>query len=376
MINSNIAGIYAVGNSYPNSDDSDGTLPSEVAGVLNIIGHNRSYDGNMPFSESPNSYGFPAAAPIYNIDSGIIEKIYQRYRIVESESEYEDFVIMAIHGGFAICGEVSDFGTFNKIVVSPYHSDSTLQETPQWIASSTLELYTEIGSISIYSDFVVVNVVIIKPGKFALVTRLLNERTYYNVYIVEYTTILDGTANAVAIDLLDYGIDNVDFEFSTRCIRICVDPVTFEIGVSLQINEVATGIKGSLVVKVDTDALTVDPTFILDYDFGDVEPINIFTSPDETFLNFGQSSYYYRNTHLSFGGIKLGGYSDSYGALIEYQEYTSRTLTADEDLSITYVDIGEIINIDSGDKINAKLTALGLNPTGDPIIGGVSAFIS
>jgi hypothetical protein len=360
MIASQIAGIYAAAQSGP----------VLLTGDLWVIGRWNTNSGATAIAEGH----LPGIAPLYNFDTGEIETIYQRYKILNSGSaEMTNFCVLAIDGDYAICGELLEFGSGQNIAITPYNYDEDIDLATPWAAYALTD-GVGLNLIPVGTGYIVKDVAMIKPGKFVIVTAYSGANiTSYNVKIVTYTSPLDFTIDTIACDLATLGVTGC--RYGGGYTKVAVDIDTLEIAITLNIINTTTAVQGAVVVTIDSETATITDSLI-DLDSKDFSPLAGLSAITERCFQLDFSDFFYKACTASFGGINVVRSTNNYGAVIEYKEYTSRTVDA---VGVTqYASLSSLFNPSVPPLMATKLTAIGFTPTDgifDPKFGGVGAFI-
>lgn len=362
------SGIYkqVSGNSLTLSTSP--IISESLIGEFRAIGHWDSYSGDVAVSQGH----LPAIAPIFNFDTGVIETIYQRYPIFDStNTEVENFCLLAIDNDYAICGQLESFATGRLVAITPYNTDSQIDVTATWLTYKMTD-GNELNFIDVGAGYIVKNIVMIKPGKFLIVTSYETPTlTTYNVKIVTYTTPLLFTVDTIACDIIAAGATG--YTCDGDMMRVAIDIDTLEISVSIDIGDTVD--QGTAMFVIDGSNSTITSSSV-DLNSSEFSPLSQLAAINERCFFLQLSDFYYKGCIASFGGIKIDYATNNYGTKIEYRQYTARTV--DVNGGTTYSDLSALFEPLSSTLMAAKLTAIGFTPTDPsnfPIFGGVSGYI-
>ena len=344
-------------------------LPAGLSGDFLVL-------GSRPTNQTVEVVAgvLPVLSTMFNLTTGEAETIYQRYRILNSSNEEMiSFCGFAIDGDYMICGEVEDFGSGRNIAISPYNADEGIRLEASWISNDTIKDGVGINLIDVGLNYVVLGVVMIKPGKFAILTSYAGQIDEYIVKVVTYTSPTVFTVDNIICSISAAGVS--DCLFNSPAIRIAVDIDTFELAVSIDIQNQTSFQDGSIIFTIDTESNAVTD-FSVGLSSTSRAPLGGLASINERCFEMELMSYYYRTCSASFGGIKLASSTQSYGGKIEYKEYTSRSITGFG--YAEYADLSEVITILSSVVLPAKFATIGYpfdSPENSCTFGALSGYI-
>lgn len=369
-------GAYTKTFSATENDDGsvvdDGGV--EFEGLMRLIG--RFYSAGI--SDGISGQQICGAAPTYDFATGEIEHIYQRYRICDSPldvSEYPNFSMCAVDRNFAVCCELNGA----NIAITPYNVDEGLKVGPElWGADCTLIVDTDVSLIICNGadEYAIADVIVINPGRLLVSKTKSNAgQTSWTFEIVSYSSPLINSTVFCVVDLVDLGYSDYFYRSSVQN--------------SFAFNIVTKECTGSFpcysFLGEDSTEFTLFINF--DPDTGDVlshsmallaegaSPLVEMSVINGDVFEFNLSSFYYGVTEASYGGYKIGYTTNSYGKLLEYKTYATRSLI---DQATEYADLSANIQIETPPIMSTKLTALGfVVDDGEfwPRIGAIGIFI-
>lgn len=364
--NSIAAGMFA----YQYYGGGGALIP--LSGDFHVIGHNRS----SGFSSAVDEGVLPAVAPIYNIDTGLVESIYQRRRIYDPDlvAERDTFYTCAIDRTFAINVDGSKY-----IAITPYNIDGGIKLYDDWVAEDTLEVNSDITLMDCGDDYSPIDIVMLAQGKFIIVNKLQTpDLTSIILPVVTFTSPTSHTVTEIVIDLASFGFMGV-FN-SGEYPRIAMDVVTGQYSAVFSTYGSDTFCKLWVVFNPD-DTINGGSTGSLGDNFSTgLIAIDQSSPPavELTAFEFQGSDMYYSSCEISFGLVRIIGNFD-YGSNLPYTTNSGREVSYASTDAVTYLSESSTVNITVAPLICDKLTALGYTPTSplyQPPFGGISAFLT